>query len=936
MMVLGNMAITAPWVLGLLAALPIIWFIVRALPPKPKQVSFPPLMLILKLKGGDPTPDTSPLWILLLRMTIAGLIILALSGPILNPTEALKGSGPITILVDNGWESARHWDKRTEALKEILDKATREQRPVRIITTAPKIGSQPQNSNSRNNPINLPDLLPARDWLAKLGTIQPLPFSPDHHRAGRQLEQLSGDNSTIIWLSDGLNHVGTESLTTSIQSFNDVSVRMNAAKNHPLALLPASLNGLDITLTLERPTGSAAEPVKMRAYGKDGRRLSDVDLLFEAGETTTTTTLSLPQAQRNDLGRIDVLNGNSAGTTLLLDARQSRPLIGLVTDENIIATPTLKTARYYLDRALENQTALIEGSLEEILESEVTLLFLGDVGRLNTSRVIRLRRWIAEGGVVVRFSGPKMENGVDPLVPVRLKLGNRSFGGAMTWDTPKPLAPFSKTSPFFGLPISPEVNITRQILASPDLELANRTWAALVDGTPLVTARSEQKGWMILFHTTANTDWSNLVLSGMFPQMLERLLPFANSNYKSTTINDLTALKPTSVLNGYGVLTPPPNTAGLSFEAISLETINSKGPSPEMPAGYWGPSSNPYAFNLMGPMGSITQSYSFTPLDSGGLSVKDGLATRAEQSLTPLLLSLALTLTLLDILAALYLRGNLSFKGSKVTASIMVIIIAGGFIYAAPTLAQQKDGELNDSTVREATRQTRLAYVPTGNPEQDKIIEAGLRGLGLMIRLRTSVRLSPAFAMDVDKDELKLYPFIYWPITASSPPLSDHAAQRVSKYLETGGMILFDLGIGDPAENSMGLTNPETQAALQALTARLNIPSLVRVGSSHVLSKSYYLLNSFPGRITGRNIWAEKRSDGPKGRVSGVIIGSHDWASAWALDRNTRPLVYPLSGGQRQREMAFRFGINMVMYALTGTYKNDSIHMNTLLQRLKN
>ena len=59
------------------------------------------------------------------------------------------------------------------------------------------------------------------------------------------------------------------------------------------------------------------------------------------------------------------------------------------------------------------------------------------------------------------------------------------------------------------------------------------------------------------------------------------------------------------------------------------------------------------------------------------------------------------------------------------------------------------------------------------------------------------------------------------------------------------------------------------------------------------------------------------------------------WAAAWATDFDGRPLFPVTPGGERQREMAYRFGVNLAMYALTGNYKSDQAHTRTILQRLR-
>ncbi len=66
------------------------------------------------------------------------------------------------------------------------------------------------------------------------------------------------------------------------------------------------------------------------------------------------------------------------------------------------------------------------------------------------------------------------------------------------------------------------------------------------------------------------------------------------------------------------------------------------------------------------------------------------------------------------------------------------------------------------------------------------------------------------------------------------------------------------------------------------------------------------------------------------------MIGSHDFAAAWAIDNNGRPLAVTVPNLPRQREYSYRFGINLLMYTLTGNYKADQVHVPALLERLGN
>jgi len=112
-----------------------------------------------------------------------------------------------------------------------------------------------------------------------------------------------------------------------------------------------------------------------------------------------------------------------------------------------------------------------------------------------------------------------------------------------------------------------------------------------------------------------------------------------------------------------------------------------------------------------------------------------------------------------------------------------------------------------------------------------------------------------------------------------------------------------------------------------------------------VMTKTFYLLRDFPGRFTTGQTWVEtlprEGDDEAESRpahggdgVSPIIITSNDLAGAWALRPDGQPML-PLSPGEmRQREFAFRAGVNIVMYTLTGNYKADQVHAPALIERL--
>ena len=241
--------------------------------------------------------------------------------------------------------------------------------------------------------------------------------------------------------------------------------------------------------------------------------------------------------------------------------------------------------------------------------------------------------------------------------------------------------------------------------------------------------------------------------------------------------------------------------------------------------------------------------------------------------------------------------------------------------------AQDQENRTPESFALEATSSTRLAYIVTGVSEVDETSRAGLSGLSNIVRRRTAAELGPPLGVQLDRDELSFFPLLYWPIDVRQIPLSSKAVRRLNRYLKNGGTIVFDT-----RDQQTG--GRQGTAMLRSLAAGLNIPALVPVPPNHVMTKTFYLMQDFPGRWSGGRVWVEGEVNQVNDGVTRVIVGSHDWAAAWSVDRHGRPLYAVVPGGEKQREMAYRFGVNLVMYALTGNYKTDQVHVPAILERL--
>ncbi len=908
MLVLGPIAFATPWVLFAVAVLPGLWWLLRLTPPPPRQMRFPAVALLRDLVTREETPARTPPWLLALRVAIAGCVILGLATPVLHPDAPLPGAGPLVLVIDDGWSAARDWSTRLLVADGLVDRAERQNRAVVVATTA--LVAVPDSATGTGIDLRTPVSGPMRasDARRLIQGLEPHPWPGDRTAALAALGE-AGKSATVkggsaVWLSDGLADAGSAALARYLAD-SDGGLEVAIPKTLPDLLLPPVAGGEALTARLTRAAPDAARTVRVRLWAGDGRLLGIETASFAAGATGAEVRFVLPLDLRNQAVRLDLEGQPSVGAVTLLDERWRRRPVGLVASRakgEGEGQPLLDDL-YYLERALAPGSDVRRGALEDLLRGDLSVVVLGDVGALTADEITALDDWIHRGGLLLRFAGPRLAQAPDTLVPVHLRVGNRVLGGALSWAKPAHLAPFDAASPLAGLAIPDDVTVERQVLAEPTPDIAERTWARLADGTPLVTAERRGQGSVILVHTTASPEWSTLALSGLFVDLLNRIIALSAGVQGE---GGTAPLPPLAALDGLARLGEPPATA----QPITPRDLTEGRVGPTHPPGVYGTTASRRALNLTA---GLTKLRPLGPPPPDATTID--YAQTGELALKPWLLAAGFGLLLADMVLALILRGLMRPPNRTLHGVALLVVLA------LPATAQAAG---RDASAPAASAKTMLAYVVTGDAAVDQVSRAGLEGLVPVLLRRTAIDAGGVVAVHVDSDELSFYPLLYWPVSETQPTLSEPARRRVNDYLHHGGMILFDTRDDQPSD----------PAALRALTEGLDIPALTPLPSDHVLTKSFYLLQDFPGRIDGGRVWVEAREDRRLDGVSPVIVGGSDWAGAWAVDPQGQPLFAVVPGGERQREMAYRFGVNLLMYAMTGNYKADQVHVPAILERL--
>lgn len=896
---LPGLAFAAPWALALLAGLPLLWRLLRVTPPRPRKMSFPALSLLLGLDTTRRQAETTPFWLLLLRLSLAALLILAAAGPSLDSRPAGGGDGPLLVVMDDGWAAARDWDKRREHLDGLLAAAERTGHPVLLLATAPP---------ADGGPIILGKLMPAAEARTLAAGMEPRPWPTDRAAALKALDALPFDRAgRVVWLSDGLADPADAALARRLQGLGG-QLDVVTGRTGRLLLPPdAGASAERLTPVARRLPAPEAEAVAVRALDTRGVVLGRGEGRFEPGRATAEIAVDLPTALRNRLARLEIEGERSAGATLLLDESSRRRSVGMAGGDP--SSAPLLDRLYYVERALAPHAELKRGEAAELAaDPALDVVILADLPLPAGPTALKLAARVEQGGVLVRFAGPLVAQGAvgDPLLPVHLLSGGRALGGVLSWTTPMRLAPFPETSPFHGLAIPDDVEIRSQVLAEPGLELARHTWASLADGTPLVTAERRGGGWVVLVHTSANAEWGNLALSGLFVDMLRRLTALSRGG--SGGAAQAGKLAPADLLDGLGRLAPAAGIAAPMERDALAATI----PQPRHPPGFYGPAEARVAFNL-GP--AVAPAGRLAP-PPGAAATALGESRPGLDFRPPLLLA-ALVLALADMAATLALRGLLWR-----VAALIALLGAGMEAHEARAA----------SFALEAGLGTRLACVTTRDAAMDRLCLAGLRGLSARLAERSTAELAEPMLVDPERDPVVFFPLLYWRITPNQPQPSEQAVEKLNAYMAKGGVILFDTG--DEGQAGAGPDTAELER-LRRLVAGLALPPLAPMAADHVLTRSFYLLKSAPGRWDGATLWVSQGAEAGNDGVSPVVLGGNDWMAAWAVDERGRPIHAVVPGGERQREMAYRFGVNLVMYALTGNYKADQVHLPAIMDRLK-
>lgn len=907
-----------PLILSGLLALPLLWYILRITPPAPKTVFFPATRFLIGLTSDDQTPQSSPWWILLLRLLMAALIIIALARPVLNPAETLPGNGDIRIVLDNSWASAQSWTLEMQAAEEALAQAGRENRQIYILPTTPPLG---ESQTKQYGPLSLSD---ARSILRGL---RPHPWPADYNSLAEVIKKNKERKSIYtLWFGHGLDEGNIKNVIGLLQSQGGLSYISPSNEKLPLLLRPSETALTqkqleqygDTRIDIDAAKETAQDtPVTVQALGENNDIIDIQNTVLKNDSLPQTIFFKILPGLENKTTRFSIMGRQGAGSLFLLDDNAKKRKVGIATTTQDESAAPLIEESFYIKRALEPYADIITSDPNDLIQQSVSVIIMPDIAAMPTETLNALEKWVEKGGLLLRFAGEHMADlrGDQFLLPVLLRNGGRSLSGSLSWNNPQKITAFAEDSPLYGLEIPDDVTVKQQVLADPAQDLDGKVWARLSDGTPFITAKTQDKGLIVLIHTSANAEWSNFALSGLYVNVLKRIIRMAGKS--RTTVETVhTALDPLLIMDGYGGLTPP----SAAVQPLPVDRFDKIIPSSIHPPGLYGRGGQQYALNLGTNLPELKVTAASLPLSV----IKGEYETTYETDIMPFTLYLALLLFCIDWIIMIALSGNAFRLNFMRTASVALSLCILFLPYSA---------HASDEQDLEYASGFYLAYIQTGSEEIDALTQRGLESLADVLTQRTSVEPEGVAALDPENDTLSFFPIIYWSIGEDQKRPSAKAIRNIQDYLDHGGTILFDTR--DQNRSSTSTQNTNNARALQLVTLSLNIPPIIPVPDDHVLGRAFYLLKDYPGRYSAGTLWVEQHSAQGRDNVSSVIIGSNDWVGSWADSYKKSSMNrYRADYDAQQQEMALRFGVNLVMYALTGNYKADQVHIPHILERL--
>ncbi len=875
---------------------PIIWVIVKSFPPIPKSYNFSSFFLLEKIDLDSSKNDKTPLWLVIFRMLFFILIVFFFSKPFIkntNPIETEKYEKYL-IIADLGWSMAKEWSDFKESVLEIGKEAEKRKKKILLLHT---------NLESFQD-IKVFETSDSLNYY--LETLSPLPMQ----FKTSSLQKITKDKSIfedckIFFISSKFD------FENSSEHFNNYKFIRDNSNDYFF------INPIDSILIIDSlKINQDKIECKISRLGKNNFEQDfflnietiNSEIIYnnthkiDKNKKNKVIDLSFPIEIINQIKSIKIVGQNHAGAKYYFDDFSKKKKIAILTDDQSYKESPLLSPTYYIKKSLDTRHFVKVLEIEDTIEKTYSTIIIPENVKITNKLDQNLNKWLFDGGTLIRFAGEGLAGKISSLLPYQEAFSSiRYIDGQLTINNKLFISDFDKESIFYDIKIPRDITIYKQLIFDSNAEKAN-ILAKLSDNTPLISMKKFGKGEIILFHIGANNDWSNLPMSSLFPDMINRILLFSK-NYTSSNLKNLSLNKE---IDGFGNLV----SAKKILTMDSFDNLVNIKPSLKSPPGQYENNEISIALNL-------STNINYSNIENNYSGVISNYSFKNAKDLSGAILKIILTMFIIDIIITIMIKNKISIFTIFSSNNNLLLFILFFLTFIQVDIARTND--------------TYLAYIKINNTEVDKISANGLETLRNLLKTRTSISPKGVIGIDIKNNDIFSYPFIYWPLTKNLLNIGNIETKKIKNYLNNGGIILFDI-IGFTRQN-LNLKDKKFQD-IRNFLYEIGADELTIIPREHTLTKSFYLLNKFPGKWDNKILFIENSNLEYKDGVSSIILGFNDWAKAWALDNNNVALFPVVPGGERQRELAYRFGINIAMYALTGNYKSDQIHSKSILNRL--
>jgi hypothetical protein len=337
---------SSPLALWGLLALPVIWWLLRFVPPRPRPQDFPPIRILLGIDPKQETPDKTPWWLLLLRLGLAGLLVFGVAQPFMSKNSAsLLNGGSVLVVVDDGWAAAPHWTKIQTQLREVIAEARQAGQLVTIATTTPSLAARDFETMS------------AADAITRANVLKPTALSTERLLLADLLQKKQVQAGKIVWLSDGVKADDFAAKLSAVFPSASVEVYAPGLTTLPLALAQPAVSGSDIIVKAMKPAGYVLDKSLIQLRAKNGRIIAEGEAVYEGD--VAQARVSLPVELRNEVQAISIAGQEHAAARHLLDDRFRRKTVAIQQGSNFEAAQPLLSHLSLLQKFQNLQRRLI-------------------------------------------------------------------------------------------------------------------------------------------------------------------------------------------------------------------------------------------------------------------------------------------------------------------------------------------------------------------------------------------------------------------------------------------------------------------------------------------------------------------------------------------------------------------------------------------------